>query len=46
MNKIDKSVQLFEEALLLMPGGVNSPVRGFKNINGNPIFFESAKGAY
>ena len=46
MNKIDKSVQLFEEALLLMPGGVNSPVRAFKNINGNPIFFERAKGAY
>ncbi|MDA8890559.1 glutamate-1-semialdehyde 2,1-aminomutase, partial [Gammaproteobacteria bacterium] len=30
----------------LMPGGVNSPVRAFKNINGNPIFFERASGAY
>tara|TARA_A100001015_G_scaffold204335_1_gene228411 strand:- start:2031 stop:3284 length:1254 start_codon:yes stop_codon:yes gene_type:complete len=29
-----------------MPGGVNSPVRAFKNINGNPIFFNKAKGAY
>ena len=29
-----------------MPGGVNSPVRAFKNINGNPIFFEKAAGAY
>ena len=29
-----------------MPGGVNSPVRAFKNINGNPIFFDKAKGAY
>jgi len=29
-----------------MPGGVNSPVRAFKNINGNPIFFEKAHGAY
>ena len=29
-----------------MPGGVNSPVRAFKNIGGNPIFFEKAKGAY
>ena len=29
-----------------MPGGVNSPVRAFKNINGNPIFFERAEGAY
>ena len=29
-----------------MPGGVNSPVRAFKNINGNPIFFEKAQGPY
>ena len=29
-----------------MPGGVNSPVRAFKNINGNPIFFKKAKGAH
>ena len=29
-----------------MPGGVNSPVRAFKNINGNPVFFEKAQGAY
>ena len=28
-----------------MPGGVNSPVRAFKNIHGNPIFFEKAEGA-
>ncbi len=27
-----------------MPGGVNSPVRAFKNVDGNPIFFKSAKG--
>ena len=46
MNKINKSIELFEEAQLLMPGGVNSPVRAFKNIGGNPIFFEKAKGAY
>lgn len=45
-NKIDKSIALFEEAKALMPGGVNSPVRAFKNINGNPIFFERASGAY
>jgi glutamate-1-semialdehyde 2,1-aminomutase len=45
-NKIDKSIALFEEAKTLMPGGVNSPVRAFKNINGNPIFFEKASGAY
>ena len=29
-----------------MPGGVNSPVRAFKNINGNPIFFRKAEGPY
>ena len=29
-----------------MPGGVNSPVRAFKNIHGNPIFFEKAQGPY
>ena len=27
-----------------MPGGVNSPVRAFKNVGGKPVFFESAKG--
>ena len=46
MNKIDKSIALFNEAKALMPGGVNSPVRAFKNIHGNPIFFEKAEGAY
>jgi|TARA_B110000444_G_scaffold39012_1_gene34732 glutamate-1-semialdehyde 2,1-aminomutase len=46
LNKIDKSKALFKEAEHLMPGGVNSPVRAFKNIKGNPIFFEKAKGAY
>lgn len=46
MNKIDKSIALFNQAKTLMPGGVNSPVRAFKNINGNPIFFEKAQGAY
>ncbi|MDB9958948.1 glutamate-1-semialdehyde 2,1-aminomutase [Gammaproteobacteria bacterium] len=45
-NKIDKSIALFKEAKTLMPGGVNSPVRAFKNISGNPIFFERASGAY
>ena len=46
MSKIKKSIELFKEAQLHMPGGVNSPVRAFKNINGNPIFFKKAKGAY
>jgi glutamate-1-semialdehyde 2,1-aminomutase len=46
LNKIEKSISLFDQAKSLMPGGVNSPVRAFKNINGNPIFFDKAKGAY
>jgi glutamate-1-semialdehyde 2,1-aminomutase len=46
LNKIEKSIALFNQAKSLMPGGVNSPVRAFKNINGNPIFFEKAQGAY
>jgi len=46
LNKIEKSIALFDQAKSLMPGGVNSPVRAFKNINGNPIFFEKAQGAY
>ena len=43
MNR-NKSDALFKEAQLLMPGGVNSPVRAFKNVGGKPIFFKSAKG--
>jgi len=40
----NKSESLFEQAKSLMPGGVNSPVRAFKNVDGNPIFFKSAQG--
>ncbi len=39
-----KSESLFEQAQTLMPGGVNSPVRAFKNVDGKPVFFKSAKG--
>jgi glutamate-1-semialdehyde 2,1-aminomutase len=35
---------LFKKAQTLMPGGVNSPVRAFKNVGNNPIFFKAAKG--
>ena len=41
-----KSEQLFEEAKQYLPGGVNSPVRAFKSVNGSPIFFEKGKGAH
>src|SRR5688500_4608220 len=45
MNTI-KSNTLFERAQQSIPGGVNSPVRAFKSVGGNPIFIEKAKGAY
>ena len=38
--------QLFTDAQKHIPGGVNSPVRAFKGVGGNPVFFASAKGAY
>ncbi len=41
----DLSKQAFTEALTLMPGGVNSPVRAFKSVDMDPIFMESGKGA-
>ncbi|HTE26303.1 glutamate-1-semialdehyde 2,1-aminomutase [Flavitalea sp.] len=41
-----KSNTLFERAKQSIPGGVNSPVRAFKSVGGNPIFIERAKGAY
>ena len=42
---MNKSEKLFEEALKLMPGGVNSPVRAFRSVGGSPFFTEKAKGA-
>ena len=41
-----RSSALFKQAELVMPGGVNSPVRAFKSVGGTPIFAKSAKGAY
>lgn len=40
----EQSKQAFAEAVQLMPGGVNSPVRAFKSVNMDPIFMESGKG--
>jgi glutamate-1-semialdehyde 2,1-aminomutase len=37
---------LFNAAQQHIPGGVNSPVRAFKGVGGDPIFFKQAKGAY
>lgn len=38
--------ELFERAQKVIPGGVNSPVRAFKAVGGNPPFIQSASGAY
>ncbi len=38
--------QLFTAAQKHIPGGVNSPVRAFKGVGGDPVFFASAKGPY
>jgi len=40
-----KSRELFNKAKRIIPGGVNSPVRAFKAVGGNPIFISSAKGS-
>lgn len=40
-----RSRMLFEKARKLIPGGVNSPVRAFKAVGGNPLFMKKAKGA-
>jgi len=45
MRSYEKSKQAFQEALNLMPGGVNSPVRAFKSVNMDPIFMERGKGS-
>ncbi|WP_299091749.1 glutamate-1-semialdehyde 2,1-aminomutase [uncultured Metabacillus sp.] len=45
MKSYAKSEKAFEEALTLMPGGVNSPVRAFKSVGMNPIFMERGKGS-
>ncbi|UBM59959.1 glutamate-1-semialdehyde 2,1-aminomutase [Marinilongibacter aquaticus] len=40
------SAKLFAEAQKYIPGGVNSPVRAFKAVGGNPLFIKKAKGPY
>jgi len=44
--KTDRSHELFTRALELIPGGVNSPVRAFKSVGGEPFFAQRAEGAY
>ena len=45
MTSHAKSEQLFAEALKCIPGGVNSPVRAFRAVGGQPFFVNKAKGA-
>jgi len=44
--KTEESKKLYEEALNYFPGGVNSPVRAFKSVGGNPLFIESGDGCH
>ena len=43
---MSKSHEFFEAAQRHIPGGVNSPVRAFRSVGGDPVFFDSAAGAY
>lgn len=46
MLHLEKSLAALNEAKALMPGGVNSPVRSYSNVDCNPPFIDRAKGAY
>ena len=41
-----RSVELFEQAVKLLPGGVNAPVRAFNAVGGQPFFVDRAQGPY
>jgi len=43
---INKSIELFQQAQNLFPGGVNSPVRAFRAVGGQPLFIGRGEGAY
>ena len=43
---MSRSASLFEAAKQVLPGGVNSPVRAFQRVGGNPVFFKQSRGAY
>jgi len=43
---MNRSEELFAQAVRHIPGGVNSPVRAFKAVGGTPLFIQRAKGAY
>lgn len=46
MLTIERSKKLFAEAQRLLPGGVNSPVRAFRAVGGQPLFIDRGEGPY
>ena len=45
MNR-EKSRQIFEQAVTLIPGGVNSPARAFGGVGGSPVVIDHAEGPW
>jgi glutamate-1-semialdehyde 2,1-aminomutase len=43
---ITKSTEMFQQAQTIFPGGVNSPVRAFRAVGGQPLFIDHGEGAY
>ena len=46
MSQKRSQAELFNQAQSVIPGGVNSPVRAFKGVGGDPVFIDRASGAY
>ncbi len=46
MSQNKTQAELFKQAQSVIPGGVNSPVRAFKGVGGDPVFIDRANGAY
>src|SRR5688572_10848672 len=46
LMNINKSISLFQEAQEILPGGVNSPVRAFRAVGGQPLFIDCGEGPY
>jgi glutamate-1-semialdehyde 2,1-aminomutase len=44
-RKFEKSKRLYRKAVAMIPGGVNSPVRAFRQVGGTPVYVKSAKGS-
>src|SRR6187549_3580548 len=46
MTEVPVSQELFARAARVIPGGVNSPVRAFRAVGGDPLFISRGEGAY